>query len=208
MFNKFFLKETPFFDFFNHQAAIALESAKLFLVFASGNGSIDGVAEKIKDLESQGDAITHHCIEELHKAFITPFEREDIHRLISSIDDIIDEIDATCDCLVVYKIFKPTAFVRELAQSLTDATTQINDAIKLLNNMKNSEAIRFYCQTIQKIEGEADIILRNAVGELFEKESDIRMLIKWKEIYEHLETAIDCCDDVANVIEGVVLEYA
>ena len=208
MFNKFFLKETPFFDFFNHQAAIALDSAKLFLVFASGNGSIDDIAEKIKVLESQGDTITHHCIEELHKAFITPFEREDIYRLISSIDDIIDEIDATCDCLVVYKISKPISFVKELAQALTDATVQISEAIKFLRNMKNSEAIRLHCQTIQKIEGDADIILRNAIGHLFEEEVDTRMLIKWKEIYEHLETAIDCCDDVANVIEGVVLEYA
>ena len=125
-----------------------------------------------------------------------------------SLDNIIDEIDAATDCLVVYKITKIYPFTKELAEVLLATTQAVQKAVILMRNLNQSEEIRNICKTINNLENDADIILRNALGKLFEEESDIRTLIKWKEIYEHLEKGTDHCDNVANIIEGIILEYA
>jgi uncharacterized protein len=208
MFSRFLPKEVGFFDFFDKQAEIIVESAKTFHFLTLNPLQIEASVEKIKLLESQADEVTHQCIEALHKTFITPFERDDIRHLTCSLDNIIDEIDAAADCLVVYKISEISPFTKELAEILVQTTLEVHAVIKALRDLSHEEAIRSICSKINKLENDADLILRNAIAKLFEEESDIRMLIKWKEIYEHLENATDHCDNVANIVEGIILEYA
>jgi uncharacterized protein len=208
MFSRFLPKEPRFFDLFDHQATVVVESAETFLHLAKGLSPISDSVEKIKRLESQADELTRQCIEALHKTFITPFERDDIYHLTSHLDDIIDSIDAAADCLLVYKISEITSFTKDLAEVLLNATIEVSEAVEAMRDLGNGEIIRKRCKKINQLENEADVVLRNALVNLFEEEGDIRLLIKWKEIYEHLENATDNCDNVANVIEGIILEYA
>src|SRR5262249_52463000 len=134
--------------------------------------------EQIKELETQADLLTHQCIETLHKTFITPFEREDIHHLTCSLDNIIDEIDAAADCLVVYKITEIYPFTKELAEVLLASTQEIRAATKAMRNLSYGDEIRRICSAINTLENDADILLRNAIGKLFEEENDVRKLIK------------------------------
>jgi uncharacterized protein len=122
-------------------------------------------------------------------------------------DDIVDNVDAAFDCLIIYKIEKLTPDIQSLARILYKSVQEIELGIKELRNLRHAAAIRQNCKEINRLEKEADVILRNAIGGLFEKEQDIRLLIKWKEIYEILEEATDRCEDVSNIIEGILLEY-
>lgn len=208
MFSRFLPREVEFFNFFELQAKTIVESAKIFHLLTIDSAKIQQSVEKIKQLEYQADELTHRCIEALHKTFITPFERDDIRHLTSSLDNIIDEIDAAADCLIVYKISEISSFARELAEILVQGTLEVQAAVIALRDLSQGEAVRSICSKIRNLESEADVILRNGIAKLFEDEADIRMLIKWKEIYEHLERATDHCDNVANIIEGIILEYA
>jgi uncharacterized protein Yka (UPF0111/DUF47 family) len=147
-------------------------------------------------------------VEALHKTFITPIERDDIYRLIGKMDDIMDYVEAAAERIALYKLTVMTADVKDLADVLVRATKELEAAIKLLRDMGNAEAISKKCIDINRLENESDSILRAAVARLFDEEQDTRLIIKWKEIYENLENATDRCEDVANIIEGVVLEHA
>jgi len=205
MFGKLLPRETSFFDYFEKHAALIVKGAQELIALMINNDLLK--ASQIKDIEHEADTITHQCVEALHKTFITPIEREDIHRLISRMDDIIDYIDDAADRLFLYKIqiIKPEA--KELTQVLLNATLEVEQAVKGLRHLDKDEAIRKRCININCLENEADSVFRRAVVCLFEEEKDTRTLIKWKEIYEDLESAADRCEDVANIIEGVILEY-
>lgn len=207
MFGKWVPREVGFFDFFDKHAQIIVKSAKEFQNMANTSSHIVESAEKIKALELEADSITHHCDEMLHKTFITPFERDDILRLVSKMDDIVDYIEAASASLVVYKLTQMTGASQDLADILVACTLEVEAAVKRLRHMRNSTEIRQHCIQINRLENEADLILRNAIGELFENEIDARNIIKWKEIYENLENATDRCEDVADIIDGVILEY-
>lgn len=199
MFQWLFPKEVSFFIYFKQHAAITtLAADELYK-------SCD--AHRIKDLEHEADTITRKCKEALHTTFITPIDRDDIFRLISRMDDIIDEINAIASRLSIYKIPDVTADFHIFAKILAESVKEIEQAVNLLNNMKNSNPILKSCRQISKLESEADALLVRVLAELFEKEQDVRRLIKCKEIYESLERATDRCDDVANIIEGIILEY-
>jgi uncharacterized protein len=207
MFGRFLPREISFFDFFEKHAALTIEAAQELVAQISKERNTLAETNRIKALEHEADNITHLCLEALHKTFITPIERDDIHHLISRMDDVTDCIDAVADCIVIYKITQMNPEVKQLAHILFSATQEIAVAVKGLRNMKNAAAIRESCTLINKFENEADSILRNAIGRLFDEEQDTRLIIKWKEIYETLEEATDRCEDVANVIESVILEY-
>src|SRR5262249_26247867 len=164
-------------------------------------------AKRIKEIEHECDTITHQCVEALHKTFITPIERDDIYRLISRMDDIMDYVEAAAERMALYKLTQMTEDVKNLADVLVRATQELAEAVKLLRNMQNAEAISQKCIDINRLENEADSLLRTAVARLFDEENDTKTIIKWKEIYENLESASDRCEDVANIIEGVVLEH-
>jgi predicted phosphate transport protein (TIGR00153 family) len=206
---KFFLpKEEKFFDQFEKHAALLVKCAKVFCSLADEKNSIATAAKEIKHLEHQADIITHHTVEILHKTFITPFDRDLIFKLISCLDDVIDNMEEAADDLVVYKIEKMRPEALAMVQILLKSTLEIEKGVIGLRNLKNTDQIRACCKAINTFENEADVVLRNAIGVLFEEEDKTRDLIKWKDIYENLEAAVDKCEDVANILEGIILEFS
>ncbi len=208
MFGRLLPRETSFFDLFERHAALTVEGTEEFLSLASTGANVLAKAKRIKEIEHEADTVTHRCVEALHKTFITPIERDDIYRLISRMDDIMDYVEAAAERISLYKIKEMTPEVRDMADVLVRAAKGVADALKELRDLRNAEAIVKKCVDVNRLENEADAILRNAVARLFDEEQDVRLIIKWKEIYENLENATDRCEDVANIIEGVVLEHA
>ncbi len=201
-------RETSFFDLFCDSAELIVQGAKEFQALAHDMPNIETHAKVIKALEHRADEITHRTVETLHRTFITPIDREDIHLLISRMDDILDFIEAASQRILLYGLTELTDEARSLAEVVTKSCEQVKIAVDGLQDLKQSDRIMKSCVEINRLENEADHVLRAGMAKLFREEPDTRQLIKLKEIYELLETVTDRCEDVANVIEGIVLEYA
>jgi len=199
-------KNTDFFNYFEQHSALPMETAKEFLALMDGGPGMAAIIPRIKALEHKADDLTHLCVEELHKTFITPIDRYDIHSLIKRMDDILDSMDSIAARIAFYEIGDIRPEAKESAQVLIRACDELGQAIKGLRNLKNSPAIIEHCVAIHRLEFDGDAILRRALGKLFKEEKDTILVIKWKEIYERLEKAIDRCDDVADIVEGLVIE--
>jgi predicted phosphate transport protein (TIGR00153 family) len=201
-------RQMEFFDFFDKQALKIIEGCKALADLLENYVDVVEKAKRIKAIEHEGDVITHHVIEMLHKTFITPLDREDIHRLISKMDDILDLTEAVSQRLSIYEIHSVPEEAKQLAKVLIFGVERMANAVRGLRDMKNAPQILAECIEINRIENEADTILRAAVGKLFKTEKDPLTVMKWKELFETLEEATDLCEDVANVVEGIVLEHA
>jgi predicted phosphate transport protein (TIGR00153 family) len=208
MFGRLLPKETSFYDFFEEHARLTVSGCEEFLSMVSSGANLEAEAKRIKEIEHETDVITHRCVEALHKVFLTPIERDDIHRLIVRMDDIMDFVEAASERMALYEITSMTPEVRDLADTLTRAAKAVEQALKGLRDLKHPKVILERCVDINRFENEADAILRRALARLFKEEKDPITIIKWKEVYEHLESATDRCEDVANIIEGVVLDNA
>ena len=208
MFGRFLPRETSFFDFFEQHAQLTIEGTKEFLSLVTTGANVPATCRRISDIEHETDTITHRCVEALHKTFITPIDRDSIHRLITRMDDVMDFVEAAAERIELYELTIMTADVRDLADALHRAALQVEAAVRGLRSLKDSQATLKLCIDINRLENEADAILRRAVARLFKAEKDTIMVIKWKEVYENLENATDRCEDVANIIEGVILEHA
>jgi uncharacterized protein len=204
-------REGQFFELFNqHASFISQGSVALAVLLQSYDDQAsrpDRIAQ-IQELERAADRVTHDTVALLHTTFVTPLDRDDIHRLISRMDDILDLIQDTAETLMLYDIQKLTPEALHLADLVKICCERVQSAVRLLSSMKNSPAILKICDEIDGLESDADRVMRSAVSKLFRDESDVRQLIKLKAVYELLESATDKCQDVANVIEGVVLEHA
>jgi len=201
-------RETSFFEFFERHAQKTIEGARLFHTLTVTGTDLVAGTDRIKELEHETDVITHSCIQALHRTFITPFDRDAIHRLITHMDDVIDFVEAASDRLALYELSPATPELRSLAEVLVRATEEVEQAVLGLRDMKRAGAVLDRCRNVGRIENEGDRLLRAAVAKLFREETDAVTMFKWKEVYEDLENATDRCQDVANVIEGVVLEHA
>ncbi|HLY75054.1 MAG TPA: DUF47 family protein [Planctomycetota bacterium] len=201
-------KEMIFFDLFEEAAKNAHQGAVALVDLLEDFRLVPEKARKIKDIEHAGDKITHTTIEKLNQTFITPLDREDIHELICRIDDIIDLIDSAVARMHLYKIDKPTEDAKALARVLVKATQIIIELLPKMRNLKLSSSLLQDCIAIHTQENEGDRIQQHALASLFENGHDPIFIIKWKDIYEELEAATDRCEDVANVIEGIVLKNA
>jgi uncharacterized protein len=201
-------KEYGFFDFFEQHASKCVAGAELLLQMLRDVRAAAGHAKEIKDIEHAGDKITHHTLETLHKTFITPLDRDEIRQLIAGMDDILDAVDATSQRIVMYDIQEVTPEAQELGAVLVQATEQVKEAVRGLRRLKYPMDVLKICVEINRLENEGDTILRKSMARLFKESTDAIYIIKWKEIYEFLENAIDSCEDVANIIEGIVLEHA
>ena len=208
MFGRLLPRETSFYDFFEEHARLTVSGCEEFLSMVSSSANLEAKAKRIKEIEHETDVITHRCVEALHKVFLTPIERDDIHRLIVRMDDIMDFVEAASERMALYEITAMTPEVRDLADTLTRAAKAVEQALKGLRDLKHPKVILERCVDINRFENEADAILRAALARLFKEEKDPITIIKWKEVYEHLESATDRCEDVANIIEGVVLDNA
>jgi uncharacterized protein len=202
---KFIPKEEKFFDMFISMAQNAHESSKLLTLMMEQPDKIRDTAESIKALEHKGDRMTHDLIVKLNKTFIVPIDREDIYGLSSKLDDVTDLIESIARRLVLFKVTEVSEAALELARVLQRSTAAIVVAVsQLQNGMKVMDP----CIEINRLEDEADHIYHLALAKLFETEKDPIALIKWKELYEKLEASLDRCEDVANVIEGIIVKNA
>jgi uncharacterized protein len=201
-------KEYSFFDFFEQHASKCVEGTQALLHMLRDVRAAAEYAKIVKDIEHAGDKITHHTLETLHKTFITPLDRDEIHQLISGMDDILDFVDATGQRIVMYDIQDVTPEAHELGTVLLEAVEQVQEAVSGLRGLKYPMDVLKICVEINRLENEGDAILRKSMARLFKESTDPIYIIKWKEIYEFLENALDSCEDVANLIEGIVLEHA
>jgi len=201
-------KEVKFFEMFAEMAANLTDGARVFSEYLKDCNGTDPVQvrNQVKDIEHRGDEMTHAILKKLNQTFITPFDREDIHRLASSIDDVLDFVNAAADRMMLYKIYNPPAAAAELAALVVRQSEEIAHAVKLLE--RNPDHVMQHCVEINRLEDEADRVARGAIAHLFEHEKDPITLIKFKELYEVLELATDKAEDAANVLEAVVLKSA
>jgi uncharacterized protein len=198
--------DASFFAHFEHQGKKTVEGCRAFLDMVEQPGDMERRAERVKQIEHECDEITHAVVEALHKTFITPIDRNDIYRLITKMDDIMDLVEAAADRVALYEIPTMTKEAAELARCLVDSAEHVLNAVSGIRDLGKPNGILQHCIEINRLENVADGILRGALARLFREEKDPIAVIKWKEIYETLESATDRCEDVANIIEGVVLE--
>jgi uncharacterized protein len=198
-------RETKFFDLFAELSSSLTEGAKLLRSILDDPRDLENRVKQMQDIEHRGDKATHAIIMKLNQTFITPFDREDIHRLASSLDDVLDFMNAAAVRLVMYKIAAPPPVSAELAGIIVLQSEELARGVSLLE--KNGTVMK-HCDEVNRLEDEADHVSRKAIAELFEKEKDPIHLIKLKELYEVLEFATDKAEDAANVLEAIVLKSA
>jgi hypothetical protein len=198
--------DASFFAHFENQGKKTVEGCRAFLEMVEQPGNLESRAERVKQIEHECDEITHAVVEGLHKTFITPIDRNDIYTLITKMDDIMDFVEAAADRLALYDIPTMTKEVGDLARCLVQSAEHVLGAVSSIRDLGKPNGILQHCIEINRLENVADGILRSALARLFREEKDPIAVIKWKEIYETLESATDRCEDVANIIEGVVLE--
>jgi predicted phosphate transport protein (TIGR00153 family) len=201
-------KDQKFFDLFEESAKNITAGAKALKEMLDTWQFIDSHVAEITEMEHLGDSITHQVMSLLHRSFVTPFDREDIALLAHTMDDIIDFIHASADAMFIYKIQSPTQRAKELADVIVQGAAEMEKAVVGLRNRSEFKNMLEHCVEMNRLENVADRIYRAAIGELFDNTSDIALVIKWREIYDHMESATDRCEDVANVLEGVALKHA
>ena len=199
-------REMKFFDMFVEMANNLTTGARVLVDLLQRPNDLPATVQKIKDIEHQGDDLTHALLKKLNQTFITPFDREDIHRLASSVDDVLDFINAAAERMLLYKIHNPPPAAGKLAEIIVRQSEEIAAAMTMLE--KDQEGVLAHCVKVNQFENEADTVCRAAIGALFESEKDPITLIKMKELFEVLETATDKAEDAANVMEAVVLKSA
>lgn len=200
-------KETKFFDMFEKSAQNLLRGAKVLKELCDNFSTLNENAAKLERLEHDSDQITHEIIEKLNTTFITPIDREDIHELTAALDDVMDFIEAATERMILYKIKSPLPELKQIAEVILKQVEEINNVIPRLKSLKHAHIMK-HCIEINRLENEGDRILREAVAKLFDEKKDPLEVIKWRDIYDYLETATDKCEDVAVIIEGIVLKHA
>jgi hypothetical protein len=204
---RFIPREEQFFDFFEELVAKIEEGAKFFLEMAEQYEYSDKSISRLKQIEHEADVITHKTYEKMHKTFLTPLDREDIYDLVNKMDSVIDMIEASAMRMNLYKVKSPSSAVIEMARIIDKAVKKIKIIVHAMRDMKNARMILDACVEINTLENDGDMVLRTTMVQLFECEKDVFELIKWKEIFERLEEAIDVCEDVSNIAEGIVLKH-
>jgi uncharacterized protein len=202
---RFMPREDDFFELFVKQAQNIEKGARALVELLSHYTGVPEQVQSIKAIEHEGDEITHGILTKLNQTFITPFDREDIHALSSQLDDVIDLIDAAASRFVLYRVVSVKPGTLELSKVLLLATVEVTAAVRAID--KPNEALQ-HCVEVNRYENESDRLCRTLIAQLFDEEKDPVQIIKWKEIFEVIETAVDKCEDVANVVEGVILKSA
>jgi uncharacterized protein len=198
-------REERFYDMFAEDASNVLAAARTLETFFSTYDERERIAAQLRELEHRGDQLSHDIGHKLESTFVTPFDREDIIALISRLDDIIDLIEEVADTCILYRISAPTPTARQQADIIAKQCVQLREAIGHLRGMRGLEP--FWIE-IHRLENEGDQIVRRAIADLFRDGEDPLEIIKWKDVYDLLENAIDTCEDAANVIERIVVKHA
>lgn len=212
LFGKLLPREGNFFELFNQHGERISEGARAFIQLIQNYGDLnlrEKYAKEVGDIERQADKITAEVNRLLHKTFITPIDREQIHSLINAMDDILDLLQDATETMSLYDVKSMTEDIMRLGDLSAKCCERVQHAVSLLPRISDhatAEAAIKTCEEIDKLESDADRVMRSAMSKLFREETDVRELIKLKTIYEQLESISDRCEDVANLIEGVVLE--
>jgi len=204
----FIPREEKFFALFEESARNVVKAAQGLKNLVDEWQNVEEEVAQITELEHEGDTITHQIMAQLHRTFVTPFDREDIALLAHTLDDVTDFIHAAADAMLIYKVDHPSQRAKELADIIVQATAEVERAMPQLRHRAELRQILTRCVEINRLENMADRVFRSAMAELFNDSTDIAHIIKWREIYEHMESATDRCEDVANVLEGVALKHA
>lgn len=202
----FLPKSDDFLSMFRHASENIVDGAALFHQITLDPSNLKEKVERLKELEHIGDRITHEAMDLLNQHFITPFDREDIHALISRLDDVIDVTDAAAQRLVLFRITEIPPHLQRLAEILLASTREMQRALLALHDRKtHAEAVKA-CVEINRLENDADVVHREALGELFANSTDAITIIKLKELYALIESATDRCEDVANVVQSIIIK--
>ncbi len=208
MFGRFMPQEGRFFEYFNEHAEQIVAGSRELAAMMTSFDNLDRRAYSIETIEKKADHITHQTVQLLHKTFITPLDRDAIHTLITTMDDILDLIEDVAHSIFLYDIKSVTPEAHKLAEICVISAEKVQAAVRLLPKTENAAEIMLLCEEIDRLESDADHIMRSAMAKLFREEPDVLNIIKMKEIYELLETVTDKCEDVANIVEGIVVENA
>ncbi len=200
-------RETKFFDMFEEVAAIQTRAAGKFLDMVKEYDRLDARSNELRFEEHASDEVVERIIQALDKSFITPFDREDIHTLATSLDDVLDNMEETANRFAMFRIDKPTPEAISLAEIIQDCCLHLEHAIRALRSMKNASVVQNHLKEIGRLENKADKIYRDTESKLFASPpSDILLLIKWRELYSLLEATVDACKDVSQVISEIVIK--
>lgn len=211
-FGKLLPRDGNFFAMFNQHADRMVEAARAFSQLVANYNDVhlrEKFNQDVDNAERAADRVTHEVNKALHRTFITPIDREQIHGLINTMDDVVDLIQDSAETMALYDVHHMTDEITRLTDISVKCCERVRDAIKLLEKIADhdvAEAALKTCEEIDKLESDADRVMRSAMSKLFREEPDVREVIKLKAIYELLETITDKCEDVANLIEGVILE--
>jgi uncharacterized protein len=200
--------EGKFFEIFNAHAKCMVDASRELELLIDNLDEAEVHKQNVQANEKRADKLTHETIDLLHKTFITPLDRDEIHKLITTMDDILDLMEDVATAISLYDVRAVTSEASQLAHIVTATVLRVQQAVELLADMKRASEILKICEEIDRLESDADRVLRSAMSKLFREEDDVKTLIKLKAIYELLETITDKCEDVANIIEGIVLENA
>ncbi len=198
-------KDERFFDLFVEDAANVLAAARLFEAMLRSYDAPAERARELRDAEHRGDEISHEIGRRLERTFVTPFDREDIHALISGLDDVIDMIEESADTFILYRIEAPTAVAVQQAAIIAAQAEQLHEA---LVNLRSFKGLDKYWIEVHRLENEGDRLARQAIADLFSEGTSPVEVIKWKDVYGLLESTIDKCEDVANIIERISIKHA
>lgn len=208
MFGRLMPREGRFFDYFNEHADQIVLGAEQMTALMRAVHELDDRKRNIENIEHAADRVTQQTMQLLHSTFITPIDRDEIHQLITRMDDILDLMEDVAQCMFLYDIQAVTDEARQLADLCLTSTQKVKQAVALISNLKHAKQILALCHEIDRLEGDADHVMRAAMAKLFRQEADAKQLFKMKEIYQLLESVTDRCQDVANIIEGIVIENA
>jgi uncharacterized protein len=208
MFGRFMPTEGKFFEIFNAHAKCIVAASRELELLIDNLDDAEVHKQNVQANEKEADKLTHEVVDLLHKTFITPLDRDEIHKLITTMDDILDLMEDVATAISLYDVQAVTSEASQLAHICTATTERLQAAVGMLSDMKQARLILEACEEIDRLEYEADGVLRAAMSKLFRDEDDVKTLIKLKAIYELLESITDKCEDVANIIEGIVLENA
>lgn len=200
-------KEESFYDQFERQAEILLQAAGVLVEATRQFETLGEKAKQLERFEHDGDQVIHDIMARLNRTFITPLDREDIHQLASALDDVLDLMEATTERFVLYKIAAVTPGAQQLAEVIQQQAQQIHKVIPKLRHLRYEQVME-HCIEINRLENVGDRLLRDSIGALFEGTPDPLLVIKWRDLYTLLESATDKCEDVANVVEAIVLKNA
>jgi len=208
MFNRLLPREDDFFSLLEQVANFVIEGAEQLKQLLEDYTNVEIKLQAMENLEHACDRVTHSTINRLNSAFITPFDREDIHQLVITIDDVLDTTEAAAQRMQMCRIKHPTEDIKKMSRIILDQAIRIHRALIAMRDMRNYNEIKDHCVEIHRLENESDLIMKHAIGLLFDEEKDPLQIMKMKEVYENLETVSDRCEAVANMIQGITVKMS